>query len=438
MTDKPTRGATVPEPLIAAPSGTASPHTANQSLRVISRHTRPLAAWSVPLPDQSFTISDHGWNRSGEDYKGYYRVGSSMWPRYARRSPTDRTSGRYDFFFFQPPPAIWRLTTSICWEHIGEGWFHIHYTMPPPDLLSGVKDIEHTLHEALTPDTYRRSRDGSHPMRERGSLSKRAVRLQAPGIPTTREGEEGVLSRAARLPGYDLPRLNNLEVLVVGCGGLGGEVAQGFARSGVGHLICCDHDVVTLSNLNRQRFFSADLYQNKALRLAHNLVSEASAPMHVTGIAADFRTASGMKYFRDVELVVCAVDNDQSRVEVARWCLTQHVPAIFCAVNDTSDYGYAFVQTGRPNEPCFGCLFPDAILSPQQAQCIGATIDILKIIAGLVLYAAVASVMPNRSQHWCYKEVSLAGTGPDGVRTIPKRPDCPLCTNLTDARILID
>lgn len=53
-------------------------------------------------------------------------------------------------------------------------------------------------------------------------------------------GEEGVR------------RLQNSNVLVVGVGGVGGHCAESLVRSGIGSICICDHDVVSLTNKNRQ------------------------------------------------------------------------------------------------------------------------------------------------------------------------------------------
>jgi molybdopterin/thiamine biosynthesis adenylyltransferase len=47
-------------------------------------------------------------------------------------------------------------------------------------------------------------------------------------------------------------RLVNAHALVVGAGGLGSPVALYLAASGVGHISIADHDVVDLTNLQRQ------------------------------------------------------------------------------------------------------------------------------------------------------------------------------------------
>ena len=60
-------------------------------------------------------------------------------------------------------------------------------------------------------------------------------------------------------------RLLRLRVLIAGCGGLGGHVAELLARSGTGSLVLCDSDVFEESNLNRQHFCTEkNLGQSKA------------------------------------------------------------------------------------------------------------------------------------------------------------------------------
>ena len=61
------------------------------------------------------------------------------------------------------------------------------------------------------------------------------------------------LSRTELLIGEDgISRLQRARVAVFGIGGVGGYAAEALARSGIGHFLLVDHDVVSVSNLNRQ------------------------------------------------------------------------------------------------------------------------------------------------------------------------------------------
>ena len=211
--------------------------------------------------------------------------------------------------------------------------------------------------------------------------------------------------------------MERLHVLLVGAGGLGGEIGHGLVRNGVGQITICDADLVELSNLNRQRFYADDLYKNKALRLAKNLFKEAILPITIFGLAMNVEKAIADGKIEDVDAVICGVDSQQARVFTAKWCLRTHTPAIFTAVNNSADFGYVFVQTGLTNDPCFGCAFPDAILGQGHHPCtVGSSIDILKTLAGPVLYSLGAMFMKERPLTWRYKEISLSGTSIDGNR----------------------
>ena len=62
-----------------------------------------------------------------------------------------------------------------------------------------------------------------------------------------------IFSRARMVLGDEaMERLSRSTVAVFGIGGVGSYVAEALARGGVGHLILCDNDVVSLSNINRQ------------------------------------------------------------------------------------------------------------------------------------------------------------------------------------------
>lgn len=61
------------------------------------------------------------------------------------------------------------------------------------------------------------------------------------------------LERTALIYGKEtLEALENKKVMVVGLGGVGGYVVEALTRTGIGHFILIDHDVVSESNINRQ------------------------------------------------------------------------------------------------------------------------------------------------------------------------------------------
>lgn len=50
----------------------------------------------------------------------------------------------------------------------------------------------------------------------------------------------------------NLERLNNKKVMIIGIGGVGGYVTEALVRSGISNFILVDHDIVDITNKNRQ------------------------------------------------------------------------------------------------------------------------------------------------------------------------------------------
>ena len=59
-------------------------------------------------------------------------------------------------------------------------------------------------------------------------------------------------------------KLKDAKVSILGCGGLGSNIAMTLARSGIGELYLYDFDLIEYSNLNRQNFTLDELGGDKA------------------------------------------------------------------------------------------------------------------------------------------------------------------------------
>jgi sulfur carrier protein ThiS adenylyltransferase len=83
----------------------------------------------------------------------------------------------------------------------------------------------------------------------------------------------GALEQGLRrhLPPEQLAGLAAARVGLAGAGGLGSNCAMILARSGIGHFVLVDGDVVEASNLNRQQYFPRHVGQSKVLALGEQL-----------------------------------------------------------------------------------------------------------------------------------------------------------------------
>jgi molybdopterin/thiamine biosynthesis adenylyltransferase len=174
-------------------------------------------------------------------------------------------------------------------------------------------------------------------------------------------GEESVFDRQEKLPHFNQHALEASRIILIGAGGLGGQCGEGLTRKGIGELVILDPDVVSPSNLSRQKFYKSDLYKNKAIRLARNLAKEGFSPTRLQGISLSFQDAVDAGFNLSGDVAICGVDNNPTRVFASLFFSERNIPVIFTAVSAQADHGYVFIQEAAEDKACFGCLFPKSI-----------------------------------------------------------------------------
>jgi len=235
-----------------------------------------------------------------------------------------------------------------------------------------------------------------------------------------------VTHRQELITGFDQASLTKASGVLIGAGGIGSEIGEGLCRKGVGHLRIFDHDVVEATNLNRQHFFTEDIGENKARCLAHNLAPHCHAGTTLEGHPLSFQDAVALDKDMSATFVVCGVDNSETRVAVSEHYRRLAIPVIFIAVDLLAECGHVFVQESTPTAPCFGCAFPRSLAAIKAPCFVPSSKDILKVTAGLALYA-VDSVLMERKRNWNYRRVHLAGYAPDVLIHVERNQKCPLC-----------
>ncbi len=149
-------------------------------------------------------------------------------------------------------------------------------------------------------------------------------------------------------------RLSDSSVLVIGAGGLGTTLLYHLAAAGIGTIGIADHDIVSISNLNRQYIhFEEDLGSLKVISAARKLRqfnSEINVIPHATAINKD----NAYEIISQYDMVALAVDNAQARMIVNEACVELGKPFVDGGVN-------GFVGTSvfidPTKTPCLACLY---------------------------------------------------------------------------------
>ena len=216
-------------------------------------------------------------------------------------------------------------------------------------------------------------------------------------------------------------------VLVVGAGGLGSPVALYLAASGVGHITIADHDVVDLTNLQRQ-------IAHTTARVGHPKVESASQAMlalnpevRVTALAHKLDAVQLEALAPTVTVVVDCCDNFETRQVVNAACVKHKVPLVSGAAIRMD--GQLTVYDARDDtSPCYACIFPPN-QAPEEVRC--STMGVLAPLVGVIgtmqametvkLITGMGSRLTGRLQ-------MLDGRGMEWNEVrLQRNPSCPVC-----------
>ncbi|GAU92787.1 hypothetical protein RvY_04825 [Ramazzottius varieornatus] len=141
-----------------------------------------------------------------------------------------------------------------------------------------------------------------------GCLNKAVANL------VTREGNR--LTRPEFEPSKELLDFmqNNLNILIIGAGGLGCELLKDLALLGFRQLHVIDMDTIDLSNLNRQFLFRhSDIGKSKA-ECAARFINERIPQCNVQAYCNRIEEFDE-EFYRRFPIIVCGLDSIQAR----RW-----------------------------------------------------------------------------------------------------------------------
>lgn len=126
-----------------------------------------------------------------------------------------------------------------------------------------------------------------------------------------------------------LNTLKNARVLVVGVGGVGSYTASALARSGIGHLIMVDPDVIEECNINRQLLaFHSSIGQDKVAWM-ENHVKDINPEIEVSALKMKYdETTSDTIFDLKPTHVIDCIDSTKAKIHLMERCLNEDLPVI--------------------------------------------------------------------------------------------------------------
>lgn len=250
-----------------------------------------------------------------------------------------------------------------------------------------------------------------------------------PGTQRARADRFDRQRRFAPLGARGQERLEASTVLLVGCGALGGSLAQTLVRSGLGRLRLVDRDLVEVTNLPRQVLFEeADLGRPKA-QAALQALERIGGPSQVEA-HAEHLDADNLEELADgVDLILDGTDNLSTRYLLNDFAVARDVPWVYGGVVGAGGLAMA-VLPGR--SACLRCVFPEPPPPGSLDTCdsAGVLLPAVAAVAALQAGAALRWLGADEAGRESFRPALLEVDVWCGeVRSIAARrhPDCPCC-----------
>ena len=232
-------------------------------------------------------------------------------------------------------------------------------------------------------------------------------------------------------------KLLDAKVLMVGAGGLGSPSAYYLAAAGVGTLGIVDHDVVDLSNLQRQILHTNDRIGEPKTESARKTLQGLNPDVNVVPYEERLTSDNIMEILKDYDIVVDGCDNFPTRYLVNDACVMTGKPNVHGSIFQFEGQ----VSVFHPgNGPCYRCLYPEPPPPGMAPSC--AEAGVLGVLPGLIgTIQAVEAIKLILG-----KGDSLAGrllhfnTLTMEINTLRLRqdPECPMCGEKPTIHELID
>ncbi|KAH7912310.1 hypothetical protein BJ138DRAFT_803296 [Hygrophoropsis aurantiaca] len=239
------------------------------------------------------------------------------------------------------------------------------------------------------------------------------------------------------LEGFGLPGQAGLQrssVVVVGAGGLGCPALQYLAASGVGRIGIIDHDMVELSNLQRQILHNESTVGVYKAISAAQAIQKLNSKIQVDIITEALHSSNAIALLYPYNVILDCTDNAPTRYLLSDTAVSLGKPLVSGAAQKFE--GQLSVYNFGDNGPCYRCIFPrppamETVGTCEETGVLGAVtgvigtmqaLETIRIITGLhdgkptlLLYSAL-TVPFFRSVKLRSKKPSCIACGGDGVK----------------------
>ena len=151
--------------------------------------------------------------------------------------------------------------------------------------------------------------------------------------------------------GFDI---STKSAAVIGCGGLGCNIAVHLAGAGIGKLVLVDYDTVSESNLNRQFLYSIEDTGKFKAALAAERLKKYAPNTDITFLNKKMESTEDLDKIKNFDIVFLAVDNNEARMILQSFCTENKIPLVNGGINGFLGTAYLYVPEKSPCLDCAG------------------------------------------------------------------------------------
>jgi len=223
----------------------------------------------------------------------------------------------------------------------------------------------------------------------------------------------------------DLESLMNTTITVVGAGGLGSPALRLLTSIGFGTIRIIDHDIIDLSNLQRQNIYNTDDVGKPKVDAAVANLSKQNPDVVFEPVAATMRPDNAIALLNGSDIVLDGLDSMDTRRAVNTACLYHGIPYVYAGALEY----YANISTFVPGKTgCLHCLIGDMQDNPENTCVnVGVSASLLGLVASIEVREAVLLAigkqprLAGRLMH-----IDIESLGFDSFEIL-KMESCPIC-----------
>jgi molybdopterin/thiamine biosynthesis adenylyltransferase len=172
-------------------------------------------------------------------------------------------------------------------------------------------------------------------------------------------------------------KLNKVRVLQIGAGGLGSPFSLYLVASGIKELTIIDHDIVSISNLQRQILYNETQIGHNKVDIAFETLSKLNSNVEIKIHKEYANNDTILNFYDGQDFIVDCSDNMKTKFIVNRTAINTGAKCVIAGIKDF----YGQIMTVIPGKTaCYECVFNE----PDEPKKLADPLPVISVTPGIL------------------------------------------------------